>query len=282
MTTDAVDAQFLPVEAGAVEKPLAIRNTQGMLFPAATPAERVAQMTELAQVFMATARRLDAEARKEKRPPLILSLTNNKGITSEHITVPLWRTLGAMLPTSITATTESTNEIPNGFEARAVLRTLDGTILGYADAQATRDENFGRGKPSNAIRSMAQTRAQGKAFRSVLDFLVVLAGFNPTPAEEMPKDDDPPATTTPEPAPVDPDELKRKRNHIWALVGDIEKLDPQSPTVAKWRDDTERHAIYDRLFKKHKLEDLSGAQLDVLIRMLAQRYDEAYAAAERR
>lgn len=98
----------------------------------------------------------------------------------------------------------------------------------------------------------------------------------------------------PEPPSDDPEELKKKRAHIWALVGDIEKLDPESSTVKKWRDETkcsgpgkdangelkcknERHAIYEKLFKKHRLDRLKGNELTTLIGMLAQRYDETYA-----
>jgi hypothetical protein len=41
------------------------------------------------------------------------------------------------------------------------------------------------------LRSMAQTRAQAKALRNVLAWVVVMAGYQPTPAEEM--DGAPPA-----------------------------------------------------------------------------------------
>jgi hypothetical protein len=39
---------------------------------------------------------------------------------------------------------------------------------------------------------MAQTRAMAKALRSVLGFIVVLAGYQATPADEMPRDVDVP------------------------------------------------------------------------------------------
>lgn len=39
--------------------------------------------------------------------------------------------------------------------------------------------------PFFQIRSMSQTRASAKAFRNVLAWIVVLAGYKPTPAEEM-------------------------------------------------------------------------------------------------
>ena len=48
------------------------------------------------------------------------------------------------------------------------------------------------GKPRDdyALRSMAQTRATSKALRQPLGFVMSLAGFDPTPAEEMPRQPD--------------------------------------------------------------------------------------------
>jgi hypothetical protein len=47
------------------------------------------------------------------------------------------------------------------------------------------DESKWSDKPLYQLRSMAQTRAQAKALRGVLAWVAVLAGYNPTPAEEM-------------------------------------------------------------------------------------------------
>jgi hypothetical protein len=54
---------------------------------------------------------------------------------------------------------------------------------------------------------MAQTRAGAKAMRNALAWVVVLAGYRPTPAEELP--DHQPAgqvDVAPVPAPTDPDD----------------------------------------------------------------------------
>lgn len=55
--------------------------------------------------------------------------------------------------------------------------------------------------PSFQLRSMAQTRAASKAFRLALSWVVVLAGFKSTPAEEMPGYGEPSS-----PEPVEKDE----------------------------------------------------------------------------
>ena len=47
------------------------------------------------------------------------------------------------------------------------------------------DESKWSDKPLFQLRSMAQTRAQAKALRNVLAWVVVMAGYAPTPAEEM-------------------------------------------------------------------------------------------------
>jgi hypothetical protein len=47
------------------------------------------------------------------------------------------------------------------------------------------DEPNWRGKPEFQLASMAQTRAAGKVLRLLLGWVVTLAGYEPTPAEEM-------------------------------------------------------------------------------------------------
>ena len=47
------------------------------------------------------------------------------------------------------------------------------------------DEKKWKDSPAFQIRSMAQTRAAAKCLRNVLAWVVVMAGYAPTPAEEM-------------------------------------------------------------------------------------------------
>ena len=73
-----------------------------------------------------------------------------------------------------------------GFEARAVvIRASDGQELSAAEAMCLNDERNWNNKPLFQLKSMAQTRACAKALRTVLAWVVVLAGYKPTPAEEM-------------------------------------------------------------------------------------------------
>lgn len=72
-----------------------------------------------------------------------------------------------------------------GFVTRAIAVRADGVELSAAEAMCMSDEPNWRGKPLNYLRSMSQTRACAKALRNVLAWVVVLAGYEPTPAEEM-------------------------------------------------------------------------------------------------
>jgi len=71
-----------------------------------------------------------------------------------------------------------------GFEARAVVYN-HGEIIGSAEASCTREEKNWVSKPEFQLKSMAQTRACAKALRQVYGWVVVLAGYKSTPAEEM-------------------------------------------------------------------------------------------------
>jgi len=90
-----------------------------------------------------------------------------------------------------------------GFESRAVVRNMSGVVVSSAEASCLRDEpkwntrtkygyvNGRREKigeelvPEFQLKSMAQTRACAKALRNVLAWVVTLAGYKPTPAEEI-------------------------------------------------------------------------------------------------
>jgi hypothetical protein len=90
----------------------------------------------------------------------------------------------------ITAKVTSTNPISfgevQGFEARAVsILVLTGEEISAAEAMCLNDEVNWKNRPLFMLRSMAQTRACAKTLRNVLAWVVVLAGYKPTPAEEM-------------------------------------------------------------------------------------------------
>lgn len=107
------------------------------------------------------------------------------GANNEYVTVEGWETLGTML--GCTPFVEEVVEIPSentgkfAYKATVSIRQGD-NILSRAIAVAERNK-MQSDRPS--VYSMAQTRALGKAYRLALGWIVKMAGYEPTPAEEM-------------------------------------------------------------------------------------------------
>lgn len=103
-----------------------------------------------------------------------------------HVLVEGWTTLGSMLGVvPILVWSRPVSDPAKGWEARVEARTLDGRTIGAAEAMCLRSENTWKDRDEYAIRSMAQTRATSKALRGPLGFIVTLAGYSATPAEEV-------------------------------------------------------------------------------------------------
>src|SRR5690606_8670582 len=106
--------------------------------------------------------------------------------SGEHVQVEGWTLLGSML--GVFPVAEWTRELRDehgrleGWEARVSAQTLDGRVVGAAEAECRFSERNWAKRDSYALRSMAQTRATSKALRMPLGFVMQLAGFNPTPA----------------------------------------------------------------------------------------------------
>jgi hypothetical protein len=98
-----------------------------------------------------------------------------------------WQTVGRFY--GVTAKVVSTEFIEygsvQGFQAKAVTVRADGMEISAAESMCLNDEPNWKSKPLFQLRSMAQTRACAKTLRNVLAWVVVLAGYKPTPAEEM-------------------------------------------------------------------------------------------------
>jgi hypothetical protein len=101
----------------------------------------------------------------------------------KHVQVEGWTLLGSML--GVFAEVEWSRPLDNGWEARAVARTLAGQVVGAAEAMCTTNEGRWGKADAYAVRSMAQTRAVSKALRLPLGFIMQLAGYSATPAEEL-------------------------------------------------------------------------------------------------
>lgn len=101
-----------------------------------------------------------------------------------YVQVEGWTTLAVML--GVTAREVETIEEDGIYIATVELvRMSDQAIISRASAECG-DESPWNKRPKYARRSMAQTRATGKACRLAFSWIMKLAGYEATPAEEMP------------------------------------------------------------------------------------------------
>ena len=104
----------------------------------------------------------------------------------EYVTAEGWEVLGTMLGCTpyVEEVVELPSNNPNRFMYKATVSIRQGdSVLSRASAMAERN-NMQKDRPS--VYSMAQTRALGKAYRMALSWIVKMADYEPTPAEEMP------------------------------------------------------------------------------------------------
>lgn len=138
------------------------------LFRTEEPTEIVARATQTATAL--------ADVLKDRKLTSTIS-------GREHVRVEGWTLLGSML--GVFPVCVWTRKLDDGWEARVEARTLAGAVVGAAEAECLRSERTWAGRDDFALRSMAQTRATSKALRQPLGFVVSLAGYEATPAEEM-------------------------------------------------------------------------------------------------
>jgi hypothetical protein len=104
----------------------------------------------------------------------------------KHVKCEGWLTLGAMV--GILPREVEVKELPDGsYEARVDLLNKDGRVVGGASALCGVEEQRWSKADRYARRSMAVTRATVKSYRLAFAWLIQLAGFQPTPSEEMPE-----------------------------------------------------------------------------------------------
>lgn len=99
-----------------------------------------------------------------------------------------WLVLGSIL--GILPKEDHVREMADGsYEATVnLLNFRTGMVIGGASAICTIDEQRWGKAPKFSRRSMAVTRATAKAYRLTLSWIMALAGYEPTPEEEMPSD----------------------------------------------------------------------------------------------
>ena len=107
--------------------------------------------------------------------------TNIKG--RKYVRVEGWQVLGALLKCRAVIT--EVKETPEYFEATAEIINQRGEVMGRGVARCYFSEKNWQDRDKYAVLSMAQTRAIGKAYRNNFAWILGLAGYEPTPAEEV-------------------------------------------------------------------------------------------------
>lgn len=104
----------------------------------------------------------------------------------KYVKVEGWTTLAVMM--GVVAREVKTTEADGIYTAVVELvRMSDGACISRASAECGEEKPW-NARPRYARRSMAQTRATGKACRLAFSWVMSLAGYEPTPLEEMPND----------------------------------------------------------------------------------------------
>lgn len=165
---------------------IVVREHDAEIAPAELAWEHAARRLDAAQALV---RKMAALCRG---PSFVAEIQGRR-----YPTVAWWTTVGAALglfPVEVSCERlDRDGEV--AYLAVVEVRDRSGRTVTRASAMCSSAERHWRKRDEYAIRSMAITRATGKAYRLGLAFLAVLAGLEPTPAEEMPGD-------TPEPTPA--------------------------------------------------------------------------------
>lgn len=104
-----------------------------------------------------------------------------------YVNVEGWQIAGAF--TGTFPVVEAVENLSDGdsykYRAEVSLRDKDGNKVGSGVAICTNHEAGKKNFDEYAVASMAQTRAVGKAYRMKIGWLLKVAGYETTPAEEM-------------------------------------------------------------------------------------------------
>ena len=101
-----------------------------------------------------------------------------------------WQFAGSLLGTTplVTEVSDLSKENEIKWLAKVEITELkSGKVVGRGFALCSKKESKKASFDEYAILSMAQTRAIGKAYRNVIGWLMKMAGYEGTPAEEMPQ-----------------------------------------------------------------------------------------------
>lgn len=166
--TDTIDADFVERRALAIREEVRPPSFLDVL----RPKDRIAMATEI------------ADAIKD----VIVQRGWLKHIgESDHVYVEGWQFVASLAGASCKVVSSEPLPDGKGWQAHAVVVRIDnGVEIGAGSGMCSRAESKWRNRDDYALRSMAETRSMSRALRGVFSFIVELAGYRATPAEEMP------------------------------------------------------------------------------------------------
>jgi len=193
------------------------------------------------------------------------------------VNVEGWTTLATML--GVTAREVSTLEADGIYTATVELvRMSDGTCISRASAECGSPDELDRygqpvwsARPRYARRSMAQTRATGKACRLAFSWIMSLAGYEVTPAEEMTPMVEAHTAQSEVPIAEVPVQKLISASQLKLLEAQIRDYRLDRERVKRW---------VNAAWKIERLADLSPAQFEKLLIQLEKWAHQEYAKAE--
>ncbi len=182
----------------------------------------------------------------------------------KHVTVEGWETVGILA--GVTAREVESHRDDLGWHATVELVRVDnGQVVGRASSLVGHTEKLWCDREEYARKSMATTRATGKAFRLTLAWVVCLAGYSGTPAEEMVADkEDAKQTTTPRkpkkqpPPPATPPELKVRSAELLTMLGKCGDADDLERVGAIIKAESGDLPAVDVLVLREKFTEIKG------------------------
>jgi hypothetical protein len=163
-----IEVEAKAEETALIRLPQAPPPAAFNLFGASSPAEVIQRASDVATQLKAVV----------SRQGLISKISNR-----EYPRCEAWTLLGTIV--GVFPVLCWTRKLENGWEARVEARLASGAVVGAAEAECLKSEKNWSSRDDFALRSMAQTRATAKALRMPLGFVMTLAGYEATPAEEM-------------------------------------------------------------------------------------------------
>jgi hypothetical protein len=216
MTT--TDAEIIDGELVAVDHPAGAMT----LFGTDNPQLALARQAEIARLLVDVVRDRKLVKRIGSR---------------EYLLAPAWAVLAGM--TGLAPYTVWTRRLDDGtgYLARVEARRIsDGVALSAAEQVCTRSEPRWARAQEHELIGMCQTRAQNRALKGPLMQIVELAGYQSTPAEEMPDEPSAEPKPTPKVAPVQAS--KEQKSQIVTLIKRLSQLRPGTDWKQKARDIT--------------------------------------------